>query len=158
MFISERKQGHKPKQEVSAIYPCMYVRKARKWFERILKSFHSPRLQKFLQVPITIDYNDDKDIGIMIITNVYSLVVFFSLRLKERKEKKRKENKQKKVWRHAKSLSPSYLLQHQALSHKAPHREEQRVQLKFLLIMWFHKESRMQFKRCEKSFAVSFFI
>ena len=76
-----------------------------------------------------IDYNDEEDIGITMITNVNSPVVFFFLRLKEKKKTITK------VWRHIKSLSPSYLLQHQARSHMVPHGEGQRVQLKFLLIM-----------------------
>ena len=38
-------------------------------------------------------------------------------------------------WKYTRSSSPLYLLQRQAPSHKVPHGEEQRVQLKFLLIM-----------------------
>ena len=156
-FISERnKDTNRKKRSVSAIHPCMYVGKTRKGFERFLKSFHSPQLQKLFKVLIMIDYNYEKDIGITMITNVNSPVVFFFLRLKEKTKQKQKTIT--KVWRHIKSLSPSYLLQHQARSHMVPHGEGQRVQLKFLLIMWFHEESGMQFKRCEKSFAVSLFI
>ena len=57
------KQGHNPKQEVSAIYLSIYEGKTRKWFEKILKSFHSPKLEKILKVLIMIDYNYDKELG-----------------------------------------------------------------------------------------------
>ena len=58
------------------------------------------------------------DDGVLIKTNTNFLNFFFQTK-----------------WKYTRSSSPSYLLQHRARSHIVPHREEQQVQLKFLLIM-----------------------
>lgn len=58
-----------------------------------------------------VDNDDDRDSEVMMIENVNALVFFSPLGHKREKKTKRKKKKQK-VWRHTKSLSPSYQSQH----------------------------------------------